>query len=475
MFRNLAGGQWQPSSHYEPVDTPIDGSVIGFVPESTPQEVAAAVDAAFHARRAIRALPGHRRVEIFEAAARLLLDHRAVFEEALLLEAGKPAHDRHAETGATAERLRATHLEATHIYGEYLPGDWAADTVGKMALVIREPLGVVACIGPFNYPLFIPAAKVIPALLAGNTVVAKGSHQTPISLLLLARILQEAGLPSGTLNVVSGSGSSTGQALVTDPRIRLVTFTGSTQIGKRIHATAGLKKFHLELGGKCHALVLEDADVQAAAAKCVEGAFKNAGQRCDAVSIVIVPEALVGEFAEAATKAVTAWKAGDPRHAETRLGPLINDEAAERVTGLLRDAESKGARRLAGGEREGRVLHPALLTGVTSQMRIFDEETFGPVLPIVAARNEEEVLHLASQTRFGLDACVFGRSFDRLWRAAKAVECGEVTLNDLPRHGVGHFPFGGQRESGIGREGIGYSIEEMTELKTVVFTLAPRK
>ncbi|HEX9816283.1 MAG TPA: aldehyde dehydrogenase family protein, partial [Candidatus Thermoplasmatota archaeon] len=211
-FRNFIGGKWRDGSKCIPVTTPIDGTVIGEVPDSNAAEIEAALQSAHESRRAIRDLPGHARIDLFERAAQMILDHKATLEEVLMLEAGKPAHDRHAEVNAASMRLRATHLEARKIYGEYLPGDWAQDTVGKMALVIREPLGVVACIGPFNYPLFIPTAKITPALLAGNTVVAKGSHQTPLSLFMFARILESAGLPPGTFNVITGQGTTVGEA-----------------------------------------------------------------------------------------------------------------------------------------------------------------------------------------------------------------------------------------------------------------------
>ncbi|MCA1814377.1 MAG: aldehyde dehydrogenase family protein, partial [Halobacteriales archaeon] len=256
-FRWSIAGQWRPGEHHFGVDTPIDGSIIAGVPQCGPLEVEAAVSAAHNARRAIRDLPGHGRIEVFEKAGQLIKEHAASFEEALLLEAGKPSHDRHGEVSAASARLRATRGEAGHIYGDYLPGDWSADTVGKMGLVVREPLGVVAAIGPFNYPLFIPTAKIAPALLAGNTVVAKSSSATPLSMLMLARVLEQAGLPAGALNVVTGSGGSAGEALVRDERVRMVSFTGSTEVGKRIHALGGLKRFHLELGGKGHSVVLD--------------------------------------------------------------------------------------------------------------------------------------------------------------------------------------------------------------------------
>jgi glyceraldehyde-3-phosphate dehydrogenase [NAD(P)+] len=474
VFKMYIGGRWVDGTKTLPVTDPYDNHVIAHVPDATPAEVESAIGSADAATRAIRDMPGTQRVDVLEKAAQLLLDHREAFEEALLQEAGKPQHDRHAEVNAAAARLRAAHQEARKIYGEYLPGDWAQDTIGKMALVIREPLGIVACIGPFNYPLFIPTAKITPALLAGNTVVAKASHQTPIALLLFARILELAGLPPGSFNVITGSGASAGEALVTDARVRMVSFTGSTKVGKRIHTVAGLKRFHLELGGKGHALVFDDADVPLAAQRCVEGAFKNAGQRCDAVSIAIVDKKVLDAFCTEAVAAGRAWRHGNPRDAATKVGPLINEDAVQRVQGMIDDALAKGAKVLLGGKRDRQSVQPTILRGVTKEMRLAREETFGPVLPIMEAASTDEAIDIATQTPYGLDSCVFTRAFPRMWRAAKRLQCGEVTINDLPKHGVGHFPFGGQRESGVGREGIGYSIEEMTELKTIVFTLGPK-
>lgn len=474
VFRQYVGGAWRESSSLVPVTWPHDGRVIAFVPEASKLEVQEAIGSAESSQRALRDLPGNGRIEVFERAADLVREQHEVFEECLLWEAGKPSHDRHGEASAASQRLRAAHLEARRIHGDYIPGDWAADTVGKMALVVREPLGVVACIGPFNYPLFIPTAKITPALLAGNTVVAKASHQTPIALLLLARVLEKAGLPPGALNVLTGSGQAVGEPLVSDPRVRMVSFTGSTAVGKRIHQVAGMKRFHLELGGKGHALVFDDADVAMAAQKCVEGAFKNAGQRCDAVSVAIVDRRVLDAFSEEAARAARTWTMGDPRDAATKVGPLITGQAADRVEGLIRDAVAAGARVLVGGKRSGLYVEPTVLAGVQPSMRIAREETFGPVLPIVAADSTDQAIELALKTPFGLDSCVFTKSFPRMWRAAKQLRCGEVTINDLPKHGVGHFPFGGQRESGVGREGIGYSIDEMTEMKTIVFTLGPK-
>jgi glyceraldehyde-3-phosphate dehydrogenase [NAD(P)+] len=362
--------------------------------------------------------------------------------------------------------------EVKKISGEYIPGDWSDDTRGKIAVVIREPVGVVAAISPFNYPLFIQAAKVIPALLAGNSVVLKPASSTPLSALMFARVLQESGIPNGCLNVITGPGSI-GMKLVEHPHVSLVSFTGSTMAGREISRAAEVKRLHLELGGKAVAIVLSDADVGLAARKCVEGAFRNAGQRCDAVSLALVEEGVADLFVEKVLEEAGKWTVGDPRWDDVKMGPLINSSQVERVHRLVVDAVEKGAKLLTGGRFEGNYYQPTVLDYVPNSAEIMWEEIFGPVLPIARVRDVGEALEIASAQRYGLDSCVFTNNFYRMWSVAKRLQVGSVTVNDMPRHGVGYFPFGGVKESGIGREGIGYSIDEMTVLKTIVFNLEP--
>jgi glyceraldehyde-3-phosphate dehydrogenase [NAD(P)+] len=333
-------------------------------------------------------------------------------------------------------------------------------------------VGVVGAIGPFNYPLYIPAAKLIPALLSGNSVVLKPSSSTPISQLLLAHILEESGLPPGCLNVVTGPGRL-GTILAASEDVRMLSFTGSTETGKEIFRVSSIKQLHLELGGKGVAIVLDDSDIVLAAEKCVAGALKNSGQRCDAVSLILVDEKVADQFISNVLREVDKWVVGDPRHNEVKLGPLINSQQVERVRQLVDDAVDKGAKLLRGGRYFGCYFEPTVLDSVPLTAKIMWEETFGPVITIRRVRDESEALEIASQIRYGLDSCVFTSNFYRMWKIAKQLQTGAVTINDLPRHGVGYFPFGGIKDSGIGREGIGYSIDEMTVLKTVVFNLEP--
>jgi glyceraldehyde-3-phosphate dehydrogenase [NAD(P)+] len=476
FFKMFINGEWVDSTSKKliDIDTPIDGSVIATVSNASKEGVDKAIDVAYESRQKIRDIPGIERIEIFEKSGQLLSEHKGDFVGALMLEAGKPKKDAEGEVRATIDRLKLTMEEARKIFGEYVPGDWSDDTMGKIALVIREPIGVIVAISPFNYPLYIAAAKIIPALLAGNTVVAKQSSENPLSLLLFARVLEKAGIPSGALNMITGSGE-VGNYLVPNEKVSMINFTGSTEVGRQIAKMAGLKKLHLELGGKGMAIVLDDADLELAAKKCVEGSLKNAGQRCDAISAILVVESIADKFVKKVMDEAKNWKHGDPRDPSVKIGPVINLRAAERIQGLVKDAKEKGAKLLMGGSNKDCYFEPTVLYEVPLNANIAWEETFGPVVTIIKTKSEDEAIEIGKKSRYGLDSCIFTNDFYRMWKISKRLETGEVTINDLPRHGVGYFPFGGSKESGIGREGIGYSIDEMTHLKTIVFNLEPAK
>lgn len=456
-----------------PVDSPIDDSIVAHVPDSSASDVEAAVDAAADGRRAIQRTPGVSRLELLERSRELLLRYRKDFEAVLTAEAGKPPKDAEGEVNATADRLALAARESRDIAGEFIPGEWTKDARGRGAIVVRVPLGIVAAICPFNYPLFIAAAKAIPALLAGNAVVLKPASDTPLSMLLFARVLEEAGMPPGAFNVVTGRGAPVGEALASNPRVAMISFTGSTEVGEAIARSAGLKKLHLELGGKGMAIVLDDADLPMAAEKCVEGSLKNAGQRCDAISAVLAVDAVADSFVKLLDGEVAKWKAGDPREPGIRVGPVINASAARHAQALIRDAVSNDAVLVRGGNVRGCYVEPTLLDDVPFVARIAREETFAPVVTVIRIKDEEEALQVGKMSRYGLDSCVFTNDYRRVWRIARDLQVGGLTVNDYPRHGVGYFPFGGSKASGIGREGIGYSVDEMTELKTIVFNLEP--
>ena len=470
-LRLLIDGEWRESGTGETfeVRSPIDDNTIAMAQAASAEDVEAAIAAARAARSRFREMTAAERLEVCERAAELMGEHFDSFIDAIVVDLGKTPSQAKSEATATKERLALVREEVRKIFGEYLPGDWIPDAKGKSGIVLREPVGTVAAIGPFNYPLFLAASKIIPAIAAGNTVVAKAPSDDPVPLTLFVRVLEEAGLPDGVLNLVTGRGGDIGDLFACHPDVSMVSFTGSSKVGRRIAELAGPKPLHLELGGNAAAIVLADADLELAVEKSVTGAFKNAGQRCDAVSRVLVEQASYDEYVERALEEARGYTLGDPRAEGVDVGPLVNPGAAERVQELVDDAVEKGARLLLGGGADGCYFEPTVLADVPLEAEILWEETFGPVLPIVPVDDLDAAVETANRSRYGLDSCVFSQNLDNAWRAARALECGMVTVNDAPAHGVGHFPFGGRKpDSGIGREGLGYSIDECTALKTVV-------
>jgi len=467
----LVGGEWRPAGTGETFDvpSPIDGATIARAAKAGTDDVEAAIAAARRARTRFSELPAAERLEICARAAEIVDVHADELVTAIVTDLGKTPEQARSEVHATRDRLGLVREEARKIFGDYIPGDWIGETAGRSAVVLREPVGTVGAFGPFNYPLFLAASKIIPAVVAGNTVVAKAPSDDPVAIVLFARILEEAGLPPGVLNLVTGPGGQIGELLASHPDVSMVSFTGSSEVGRQIAAAAGPKPIHLELGGNAAAIVLADADLDLAAEKSVLGAFKNAGQRCDAISRVLVEESVYDAYVERALKEADGWVVGDPRAERVKMGPLVNAKAASRVNGLVDDAVAKGAQRLSGGEVADAYHQPTVLVDVPLEADIAWEETFGPVLTVMPVAGLDAALEVANRSRYGLDSAVFTSNLEKAWRAARALECGQVTVNDAPAHGVGHFPFGGRKpDSGVGREGLGYSIDECTVLKTVV-------
>jgi acyl-CoA reductase-like NAD-dependent aldehyde dehydrogenase len=474
-FRLFIGGKWvKPrNGRYFSVKSPSTRRVLAEAPLGSRDEALEAISEADSSRSRIRNLAAIDRIEILEAASRLIAKYEDYLVSILVSEAGKPLVYAKAEVNAAMERMRLTLEEARKIYGEYIPGDWVKDTKNKFAIVLREPVGIVAAITPFNYPLFSSVAKIAPALVSGNSVVHKPASDTPVTGLFLAKILQAAGLPDGVLNVVTGPGGEVGDVFVSDPRVKAVSFTGSTEIGSKIPAKAGLKKLHLELGGKAAAIVLKDADLDLAAEKITLGVVKNSGQRCDAISRALVVKEVADELVGKLEERFRNIRFGYPWEEGVQVGPLINEKALNHVASLVEDAVSKKALLLVGGKNHGLIYEPTLLDHVPLEARIAWEETFGPVLPVIRVRDEYEAVEVSNRSNLGLDSAVFTNSLYSMWRIAKTLQVGTVSVNDAPAHGVGNFPFGGVKDSGIGREGLGYSIDELTVIKTVSVNIAP--
>ena len=473
-FKYFINGEWRSSPEKDKVISPVDESLVSEVYRTPLDQVNEAVRVARESQQKIRSLAGIERVELMNEARNILMDHREDFIKVLMIEGGKTREGASGEVDSLYLRLGLTMEDARKIFGEYMPGDWAKDTASKISLVIREPVGVVAAIGPFNYPLFIPASKIIPALLAGNSVVVKPTKETPISTIMFAEVLNMAGFPKGTINVVTGPGSVIGDALASHKDVSMISFTGSTETGRHIASIAGIKKLHLELGGKAYAIVLKDADLNLAAKKIVAGSLSNAGQRCDAISAVLAVQEIADKLVELIVNEAKTYKLGNPlTDPQVKVGPVINRAAANRIKSLIDDAVTRGAKVLLGGGVHGTYVEPTVLYDVPEDARIMWEETFGPVIPIHKVKDVEEAISITKRSEYGLDSCVFTMNFYDMWKVAKALQVGEVTINDMPKHGLGYFPFGGTKNSGTGREGVGFSIDEMTNIKTIVFNLEP--
>lgn len=421
------------------------------------------------ARRALsRPIPPRTRRDILLRAASILAARREELARGIVKEAGKPYKDAFVEVGRAIDTFTLAAEEAPRIAGEMVPVEAAPGSEDRLAFTLRVPVGVVAAITPFNFPINLVAHKVAPALAAGNAVVLKPASTTPVTSLRLAGILAEAGLPPGYLQVVTGSGGAIGDRLVEHPGVNLITFTGSGDVGRRITQRAGLRRVCLELGNNSPVLVLADADLERAAAAVSTGGFLSAGQKCISVQRVIVEAAVYDRFRDALVARVAALKTGDPDDPDTDVGPMISEREAERAEAWVRAAVEGGARLLVGGRREGPVLYPTLLEDVRPDMAVVCQEIFAPVVSLQRARDLDEAIAIANDTVYGLQAGAFTSSLATAMRLAKTLEYGGVIINDASTYRTDLMPYGGVKESGLGREGPRYAIEEMTEVRLVV-------
>lgn len=468
IYKMLINGQWIEAPDVFEVKSPIDDSFIAKVQKASKENAEQAIQAAFNAKPKIASMDAAERSKILDKMGDLLEQNRNEFIDIIHKESGKTMKQAQGELNASIDRLHYAADEAKEIRGELIKGDVASERK-NIGMAIRQPLGVLLAITPFNYPLFTGIAKIAPGIAAGNSIVIKPAGDDPICLLLFGKIMQEAGIPDGVINVITGSSSEIGDYLCSHPKIDMVSFTGSSAVGKHIASIVGMKKLQLELGGKAPAIVLEDCDFNLAVKEVVTGSLKYSGQRCDAISRVLVVDSIADNFVNAVLEEVRKWKFGDPRDPEVLVGPLINERAARKVEELVYDAVSKGARLLCGGKRYALGYHePTVLDFVNRNMRIAWEETFGPVVTIIRVKNYEEAIRLANESEYGLDACIFTRDIDKAFDAAQRIEAGSVHINAHPTHGLGIFPFGGDESSGMGREGIKYSIEDMSKVHAMV-------
>ena len=465
----LIAGEWVDGDGSTEVTSPYSGDTIDTVPRAGPAEVERALAAAVEGARQMARLTAYERSSLLLRAASLLEERLDEVARIISLEEGKPITEARAEAVRCPDLLRLCAFEGAQLRGETLPLDAAANGAGKSGMTIRVPCGVVVAIAPFNYPLLLVVHKVGPALAAGNAVILKPAERTPLSALVLAEVLVEAGLPPLALQCVTGPGSLLGPALVADPRVRLVTFTGSTEVGEQITRIAGVKHLCLELGSNAPLVVLDDADAEAVAAAIASAGYANAGQVCISTQNVLVQRALYGDVLDALVPAVEAIRIGDPLDEDTRLAAMITEADAVRVEDWLRQAEQRGARILTGGERSGAILSPAVVADVDPQMPISCRELFGPAVGVMPVADLDEALGIVNGSPYGLGAGIITNHLPSALKFARHAEAGNVHLNGTPTWRADFMPYGGLKGSGIGKEGPRYAVEEMTEAKTIVF------
>jgi acyl-CoA reductase-like NAD-dependent aldehyde dehydrogenase len=470
----LIDGGWTEAADgsTDPVLNPVTNEPITNVPRAGVADVVRAVAAAQQGRLRMAALPAHRRYEILEAVARRIEANQQALGELLCRENGKRLAETTGEIGVAARIFRGYAEEAKRLFGKSVPLDSIPGRERSMAITRHEPLGVIAAIVPFNYPVELWSHKVAGGLAAGNAVITKTPEDCPLAVIEISRYMEEAGLPKAAHQLLTG-GRETGEALVRAEGVQMIAMTGSTAAGKRILEVAAqtLKKVHLELGGNDATIVCEDADIDHVAASLVAGRFTSGnGQICCAVKRVLVHRSIFDRLLAAVTERTKSLKVGNPLEADTDVGPLINARAAERVETQVNQAVADGARIVTGGKRNGNFYEPTILTGVAPGTPAFAEETFGPVLPLIAYDDFEEALTLANDSPYGLQAAIFTRDMRRIMRAYEILDVGTVVVNHTTAVRVETLPFGGNKASGNGREGIHETLLHMSKEKTLLLT-----
>jgi acyl-CoA reductase-like NAD-dependent aldehyde dehydrogenase len=467
--RLLLDGEWIETGEWQEVRSPYSGEPVGRVPQAGAEHARRAVDAA--ARAMQEPLPAHRRAEILDTVAGLLRERQDDVAATISAEAGKPMKAASVEAERAVSTFTMAATEARRLAGDVVPMDASPAGVGKMAYTMRVPIGVVGAITPFNFPLNLVGHKVAPALAAGCAVVLKPAGQTPLSALLLAELETEAGLPPGWLNVLVGPSAEIGDVLVEDERVRLITFTGSAEVGWKIRERAARKKVNLELGNATPVIVEDDADLDEVTTKLAANAFAFAGQSCISVQRIYVGRSAYEDFVSRFVPKVEALNVGDPADDDTDVGPVIDDDARERIVSWIEEAKAGGARVLTGGELSESILRPTVLADVTPDMKVSCLEVFGPLCTVSAYDSLDEALELANATEYGLQAGIFTGSISTALKASRVLEFGGITVNEAPTFRADQMPYGGVKASGNTKEGPYYAVREMTEERLVVIAV----
>lgn len=467
----LIDGVWSGAAEGIDVIDKYTNEVIGTVPSASLDDVARATAAARAAFATWGETPAWKRSKILQETADGIAARQDEIATVIAREAGKAWKYAVAEVQRSVETFGFAAEEAKRIHGETIPMDASAFGENRVGYYVRTPMGVVGAITPFNFPLNLVAHKVAPALAAGNTMVLKPAHETSLTAVKLGEVLEAAGLPKGVFNIVHGEGRVVGEALVRDPVPAKITFTGSPPVGQHIMAVAGLKRVTLELGNNSGTIIEPDADLDKAVPRCVASAFANSGQICISLQRLYVHEQVAQEFIDRFVKATAALKVGNPLDKDCDVGPLISTSAAEKAESWIKEAVAEGARCLVGGRREGRVLWPTVLVDTRPDMKVMCEEAFAPLVSIVTYRDFDEAIRLLNDSPFGLQAGLYTQDIRKAFAAARKVDVGGMMINDTSIFRVDHMPYGGNKLSGIGREGVRFAIEEMTNLRMVCFNL----
>ena len=468
--KNLIGGEWRGSDDVMEVRFPYDGSLVDAVSMASAADMDDAMAAAAKGFEVTRKLPSHKRSQILQNMVRLLRERFDEVVDAMIMEGGKNRKTAVGETSRALETLKVSSEEARRIGGEVFSIDWTAAGENRQGFTRRLPVGTVLGITPFNYPINLACHKIGPAIAVGNPIILKPAEKTPLSSVILAEIVLEAGYPPGAFSMINAWGRDT-EMMVADPRIAMISFTGSGNIGWMLKSKAGQKKVALELGGNAGLIVHNDADLAAAAGEAAAGGFANAGQNCISVQRLLVQKDVFEEFTDIFVDEVKALKVGDPRDADVDIGPMISLRDAERAESWVNEAQKAGAAVLYGGSRDGMMFPPTVMTETSPDMRVNCEEVFAPVVTVSPYDSWDEAVATINDTPYGLQAGLFTNDVKRIMDAWTRIEVGGLQVNSASTFRVDHMPYGGIKASGYGREGIKYAMEDMTELRLMVLNL----
>lgn len=467
-YKLPVGGQWIEDASIMEVADKYTGQVIGTVPIASRETVTGAVTAAKAAFAEYCRAPAHLRSSILEKSARLLERDKEEIAALICREAGKAWKYAVGEVSRGIETMRFSAEEAKRIHGETIPMDASSTGVGRIGFFVRRPVGVVGAITPFNFPLNLVTHKVGPALAAGNTIVLKPASATPLTAIRLGEILEEAGVPAGVFNVVVGPGSTVGQWLVTNPDVAKISFTGSPPVGEAIIKMAGLKKITMELGNNSGTIIEPDADLDEAVQRCVMSSFANSGQVCISLQRLYLHRDIAAEFTRRFLDATAQLKVGNPLDKDCDVGPMISEAEAIRAESWIKEAVAQGAKVLAGGRREGNIIYPAVLADVSPDMKVMCSEAFAPLVSIYVYSAFEDAVRMVEDSPYGLQAGIYTRDIGKAFYAIEHIDAGGIMVNDTSIFRVDHMPYGGNKMSGLGREGVRFAIEEMTNIKMVM-------